>query len=173
MLPDVCPRCDYSWKGLPDEGKCPECGLSYDSNTRAWQLHSCFARTLLIGLSATVAIPLGYSLLLKSGVLYGHLHLLPTIMLMGLAAGYTVILARLLARQRGRHKISVGPDGILTCSQDHARLIPWSTVNGIEDKWTSIYIQLLGGKSIRIEGDLSGPDFETLRFAVRSRLGRE
>jgi len=29
---ETCPACGYSWRGLPREGRCPECGLSYGHN---------------------------------------------------------------------------------------------------------------------------------------------
>jgi hypothetical protein len=36
-LIDLCPHCGYSLTGLPDEGRCPECGRAYDQ--RALILH--------------------------------------------------------------------------------------------------------------------------------------
>src|SRR5262249_29448897 len=34
--PLSCPACEYSWCGLPNEYRCPECGLAYDSDTQLW-----------------------------------------------------------------------------------------------------------------------------------------
>lgn len=30
---DKCPACDYSFRGLPGVGRCPECGFTYDEDT--------------------------------------------------------------------------------------------------------------------------------------------
>jgi len=32
-----CPRCDYDLQGLPQEHRCPECGLAYDTASRVWR----------------------------------------------------------------------------------------------------------------------------------------
>ena len=33
---ESCPRCRYSWRGLPRNGLCPECGFAYDSGMQVW-----------------------------------------------------------------------------------------------------------------------------------------
>jgi hypothetical protein len=60
--PALCPRCGYSFEGLPAEGKCPECGLLYDRNhiiLFGWGRSAATARssaTLIISCLAAVLI---------------------------------------------------------------------------------------------------------------------
>ncbi len=53
-----CPDCNYRWTGLPPEGRCPECGLPYDSQTTVHRLpktiaHLCMG-LLVMGLLGNV-----------------------------------------------------------------------------------------------------------------------
>ena len=33
---ELCPGCRYSWRGLPSEGRCPECGFPFTPALRVW-----------------------------------------------------------------------------------------------------------------------------------------
>lgn len=36
---DICPRCLYPRRGLPDHSRCPECGLHFDAASRMWMVY--------------------------------------------------------------------------------------------------------------------------------------
>lgn len=147
---DRCPQCQYSFEGLPAEGRCPECGLRYDRESIAWRPR--FGRTWVIFLSFGLLVLMAHVLLILHG--YSRGPLLLTLANVAIAS----LLFRLAAQQywlvrRSMLVVAVMTDGVFIRSATRGpRLFPWPTITRISRNQTGegYQLDLLNGKPVSI-----------------------
>ncbi|MGB0717244.1 MAG: hypothetical protein ACPGXK_15305 [Phycisphaerae bacterium] len=171
-----CVRCAYNLYGLPEEGSCPECGLAYDRETRAFRAKS-------HGLWIGMAIFTMMGLVLLSRPTFGFaswFDALRTIFvgipfLLGIVVWFYYAVRRIQFHKSG-FVLAVTPAGLLVRVMRPMReLVPWDEVVDARivehGKSKHAKVTFANGGSL----DLSHPpttDAEKLQFvdAIRARL---
>jgi len=121
----LCPRCDYELSNLPPEHQCPECGLSYDGNTRVWFASP--ARWPTVVMMVIAGIPL---------TVFGLLFLLGggSTRILSMASTSLMFVICLLRFRRMKNQIlAITPAGIVFRSMNQARrqFAPWEEIRPI------------------------------------------
>jgi len=138
-----CPRCAYSFAGLPEAHQCPECGLAYNADSRMWvaaQNDRLKGRSTLLFIAIVnlvvglMIVPRGFFI---SGPVFRFIFIIGG--LFNLIAG-TLALRRWwrFAEQRPSF-FAVLPDG-LWCLRgfDRARSIPWERIKSATSDWVPV-----------------------------------
>jgi hypothetical protein len=130
-----CPRCRYSFTGLPPRGACPECGLRYDEDSRAYCMRKRRWPVVLVpGVGVVGSL---FSLLV---VLLSAWNLTQGVLeraCAGVFGGVIVIawfvgLARTINGYRSDPCVAVATDGlILNLPTYSLGLVPWSRIGGM------------------------------------------
>jgi hypothetical protein len=123
-LPGIerCLRCDYLQEGLPDEHRCPECGLAYDEHSRVWRPSRPFpiaAAVVFFG----VVLPVVIVALLNDATYAPFVKI-------GALLWFTLVLfgaMRMRAIHRNKYVVAVLPEGLFVRIGE-SELIPWSDV---------------------------------------------
>lgn len=117
-----CPVCRYSFHGLPDAYRCPECGFEYDEHTRVWRPKRI---GILRGLWLPIFLIADVALLLFFGVLSPMLWLF---MVIGGAFVAAVSAIPWYANWRSLPFVAVAPRGIVYRWFFRARITDWPLV---------------------------------------------
>lgn len=140
--PKKCPQCGYLLRGLPAQGRCPECGWAYDANvlvlygqplgraTRGPAMTASrgtwFYATLLL------SVGLGGALWVVSNLLLGVIGA-GAIGLFGVAAYYG---ARTIDARRERTQLRLTPAGAgLRDKPGDVKFKPWDTIGLVRIAW--------------------------------------
>ncbi|MCA9254487.1 MAG: hypothetical protein KDA33_02570 [Phycisphaerales bacterium] len=121
--PTACPDCEASWVGLARRGACPDCGLVYDENTRAWtgRRRARLGTPILITIVALVVAVMYFRVVWVAA---------PLAILAPLYLGFTIY--DFLVTRDGRF-IATTPRGVLYRIGSHkTRTIPWHGVVLVE-----------------------------------------
>lgn len=166
-----CPRCEYKWAGLPERGRCPECGLGYDEDTRVWhcrqEWRSLFWWILVIG-GAAVAYA-AVSLLQSTGILAGE----PTfrmVLLLGIVAAYGGCLVLLYREMSRRRYVATSAEGIVFQYGVKTLSIPWEHVAAARQRMDYAAVYAIDGTVRSISGFQTVEDLEEFLQVVEERL---
>ena len=128
--PSTCPSCAYSFRGLPVDRACPECGFQRDEHTLVFTARGLRGITLL---SLAAGSTCGYFILTLAQVLIWMLSLAvgsiiaeavgPTFVIVALSAYPAYLAVRVCLRRR---YVAATPAGIHVRSLTQERFVPWS-----------------------------------------------
>lgn len=173
-----CPRCAYSLRGLPAEHACPECGFTYDADSRIWYIRP--PRFVIVFLSLVVGIPFLVStirltiLTLADGRFPLGLSLF-TLTFYGITAGLFVWIIR-----RGRRNpmlLGMNPAGMFARTQSgNFRLMPWQDIRDVSAQrmrllaFHRIRIEFTNGRTARMGTPFTQNEANDFVEAARARL---
>jgi len=138
---DHCPKCNYALAGLPDQYRCPECGVDYDREAVAFSDPKRVAITGLI-VSGTWLLFFG-TLYWKSG---DHRFAILLVALLLLIAWFTW----LICRQVHTHAIYVAPRLIQVVRKGSVQRIDTQSVATVQGDIFDGYIYLYDSDGIEI-----------------------
>lgn len=178
-----CPDCGYSWRGLPDEGRCPECGLVYGETLAVWRPRG---RQIALGVCLLVqAACVGvscYNLLHRHVVVAAPtapsgstLAAQPNWMGAGLSGGIAALLAvaafYMLFRTTQSCYLSVAENGVRIRQGNRLHEEPWGNIRAIVPIWfLSDALQLHHGNRIVIERPWNNAHYDLLIGRARAML---
>ena len=128
--PSTCPKCAYSFRGLPIDHACPECGFQRDEHTLVFEARGLRGITLLSLVATSVwgcfvfalAQAMSLLLVLAVGAIIAEAISLP-VFIVALTAYPTYLAVRVCSRRR---YVAVTPAGIHVRSLSEECFIPWS-----------------------------------------------
>lgn len=121
-----CPVCQYSWDGLPDAGRCPECGLEFDERSRSWIQPKSSVYLLILTFEAAALV------LVLIFVLGSNVRMMSLFIAMFIAVSIvgTSIGALIGHYKKLRARLFVLTDGIVICGGpfDSTQVVNWPDV---------------------------------------------
>lgn len=166
-----CPRCEYNWTGLPPSGRCPECGLGFDEETRIWscaqELRPIYWCVLLGGVGLAIAAMVGW---MRSWRPFGAGPTMSVLMYMGAAAMYLGLLVFLRAEMKRRRFVAVTADGVEISFGQKCFAISWEDVAGARERMGFATIYARDGTARSISGFKSVEDLEEFLEIVNHRV---
>lgn len=157
---DNCPKCDYALAGLPDQYRCPECGIDYDREAVAFWDRRRLAMAVLI-LNALLALFLGFF-----GWLNGNHSTIGTAAIIFFCASF---IALLYWRKLGTDGVYISPrliqivrrGTVQQVNTQDVSTVRWSFVNG------RVYVYNLNG--IEVLSIATGSSFRAHKIAAQIR----
>lgn len=173
-----CPMCNYALIGLPSAHNCPECGFSYDADTRIWCIRP--SRLIVASLWLYIAILLIFVILVFSLATLNSGRpplklLIAGLSLTGIQAGFFAWLIR--RGDRNQTLLGIGPAGIFTRNESSEfRITPWHDIRRIHaspDRLIRLNragIELTSGQIVRIAIPFAGKKFRDFVKAAQARM---
>ncbi|MCG3129688.1 MAG: hypothetical protein FLDDKLPJ_00423 [Phycisphaerae bacterium] len=118
----TCHRCGYDLSGLPEDYRCPECGLRYDADTRSWRpSEPWIASVVMMGVAGYLGL---HVLALRGGLVFLVSRAVIIVMLLVLAA----ISWR---RHRKGILVAVHPEGVFVRDHFCEEFLDWASIEDL------------------------------------------
>lgn len=167
----TCPQCDYNWAGLSERGRCPECGLGFDEDTRVWYCQNdwrpLFWGILVIGGAIVAFIAVA---LLGSTVILAGDPTLRLVIALAIIAAFGGCLIFVYHEMNRRRYVATSADGIVFKFGLKTLFIPWEHVAAARNRMDYAAVYAVDGTVRSISGFQNAEALEDFLKVVEGRL---
>lgn len=119
----ICHRCGYDLSGLPEDHRCPECGLRYDADTRSWRPSEPWIQSAaLLMLVMYTGLPV---LIWRKQALELVVRVLATTVL-------CFLVVRAWRQERKGILVAVHPEGVFIRDHYREEFFDWASIESLE-----------------------------------------